>query len=119
MQVEHVELVHAHSFYCPQQVLHGVVVPCSIHHESTMNKKWKIPHLHSHCNLCRIIPCELGESLQTSHGTPHSFCSESGMRRKDGESIGLVNTVNKSCMRVHHFNTQALKWWKVLGDVYS
>jgi len=41
------------------------------------------------------------------------------MRRKDGESIGLVYTINKSCMRVHHCNTQVLQWWKVLGDAHS
>ena len=114
--MEHVELVHAHGFHCPQQVLHGVVVPCSVHHQSTVNKHRRIPHFYSHCDLCRTVPCELGEGLQTSHDTPHSLCSESGMRMKDGESVGLVYIVNESCMWVHYRNSQILQWWKVLGD---
>jgi len=118
MPVEHVELVHAHGFQCPQQVLHGVVVPRRVQRDPTVGIEWGIPRMHSHCNTRGATPCKLGERLKSTHGAPRSLSSEDGRRREDGECVRLVNTMNESCIWVLDDEGEKLQWWEVCGDVH-
>ncbi|KAF5470896.1 hypothetical protein F2P56_011383, partial [Juglans regia] len=92
--MEHVELVGTHRPDRPQYILHWVIVPRRIQHNSSVPKERSIPNVHAHRHHRGIAPDELRERLEAPHGTPR------GIRRKfswprsgNGEAVGLIHSM--------------------------